>query len=250
MYLLYLDDSGSSPNPTENFLVLGGISVYEAQAYYLTQELDRLAQDINPGNPLEVEFHASEMFARRDPPWNQMSKLEVIGTIKSVLNIVASSYESARLFACVVHKASYSGRDPMEIAFEDLCSRFDRFLARIAAAGDRQRGIIILDQSTHETTLQAMAQDFRLLGTRWGGIRYLADTPLFINSKASRLTQIADHIAYSVYRRYEHSDASYFDLIVSRFDSADGVLHGLSHKQANTAACMCPGCITRRSTQH
>ncbi len=29
----------------------------------------------------------------------------------------------------------------MEIAFEDLCSRFDRYLQRLRAAGDRQWGL-------------------------------------------------------------------------------------------------------------
>lgn len=28
----------------------------------------------------------------------------------------------------------------MEIAFEDLCSRFDRYLQRLRASGDTQRG--------------------------------------------------------------------------------------------------------------
>jgi len=50
-HLLYLDDSGSSPNPTEEHFVLGGVSVYEAQAHWFTQELDQLAQGIDSSNP-------------------------------------------------------------------------------------------------------------------------------------------------------------------------------------------------------
>lgn len=167
MHLLYLDDSGSSPNPTEDYLVLGGLSVYEAQAHWFTQEMDRLAQGIDASNPHAVEFHASEIFGRRNSPWNRFAKDEAQGIIKAVLRIVAQSYETARVFACAVHKASYPGRDPVEVAFEDLCSRFDRFLTRMGATGDRQRGLIILDESTHETTLQDMARDFRVIGTRW-----------------------------------------------------------------------------------
>lgn len=247
MHLLYLDDSGSSPNPAEDYLVLGGFSAYEAQAHWFTQEMDRLAQSIQPSDPHDIEFHASEIFARRAAPWNKMSREEAQGIIKAVLKIVSQSYESARVFACAVHKASFPGKDPMEIAFEDLCSRFDLFLSRLNNAGERQRGLIILDESTHETTLQTMARDFRLMGTRWGSIRNLADTPLFINSRASRLTQIADHIAYSVFRRYQAGDAQYFDIIAGRIDTADGVVHGLSHKQMNSPNCMCPACLSRRS---
>ena len=83
----------------------------------------------------------------------------------------------------------------MEIAFEDLCSRFDRYLQRLRASGDKQRGLVILDKSAHETTLQQMAVGFRTLGTRWGVIRRLADTPLFVDSRASRVIQLADHVA-------------------------------------------------------
>ena len=54
----------------------------------------------------------------------------------------------------------------MEIAFEDLCSRFDQYLNRLRTGGNPQRGLVILDKSSHETTLQKMSIDFRTLGTR------------------------------------------------------------------------------------
>jgi hypothetical protein len=41
MHLLYLDDSGSAPNAREEYLALGGVAVHEAQALWITQELDR-----------------------------------------------------------------------------------------------------------------------------------------------------------------------------------------------------------------
>ena len=120
----------------------------------------------------------------------------------SVLNVLAEAYDSARAFACVVHKPSFPNRDPMEVAFEDLCSRFDRYLGRLRASGDDQRGLVILDNSAYETTLQQMSVEFRTLGTRWGVIRRLADTPLFVDSRASRVIQLAEHVAYAVFRRY------------------------------------------------
>lgn len=43
MHLLYLDDAGSAKNPNERYLVLGGVAVYEAQAHWVTRELDKLA---------------------------------------------------------------------------------------------------------------------------------------------------------------------------------------------------------------
>jgi hypothetical protein len=246
MHLLYLDDSGSAANANEDYFVLGGISVYEAQAHHFTQEMDKLAETIDAGNPHNVEFHASEIFSRRTPPWKGMSRNEAKGIIKAVLEIVKKSYDSAKAFACAIHKASFPGRDPVELAFEDLCSRFDIYLNQLRGDGDRQRGILILDETTQETTLQKMAREFRILGTRWGIIRNLAETPLFVDSRASRLVQVADNIAYAVFRRYNASDASYFDIISAKFHSSEGVIHGLSHKQTVNPECMCPACLSRR----
>jgi hypothetical protein len=249
MHLLYLDDAGSTANSNEEYFVLAGVSVFEAQTSWFTQELDRLAQSINPANPNQVEFHASEIFSRRTAPWNSMSREDAQGVIKAVLQVLARSYDSARVFACAVHKASYPGRDPVELAFEDLCSRFDIYLSRLRAAGDRQQGLLILDKSTYETTLQTLARNFQTLGTQWGVIRNLADTPFFVDSRASKLVQLADHVAYAVFRRYNARDTQYFDIFASKFDATDGVIHGLAHKQTIEPVCMCPACLSRRVYQ-
>ena len=249
MHLLYLDDSGSANNPDEEYLVLGGVSVFEAQAHWFTQQLDELAQTVHPAEPYSVEFHASEIFGRRTRPWRGMDPDEAKGVIKAVLDVLRRSYDSARAFACAVHKASYPDRDPMELAFEDLCSRFDMYFNRLRAEGDRQRGLLILDESAHKTTLQRMAREFRTLGTQWGVIRNLADTPLFIDSRASRLVQLADHVAYAVpvFGRYNARDANYIDVMSAKFDSVDGVVHGLSYKQKHDPHCMCIACFSRRA---
>jgi hypothetical protein len=246
MHLLYLDDAGSVPNPDEQYFVLGGVSVFEAQVNHFITELDRLAESVWPEEPEAVEFHASEIFARRTEPWNGMSKQEAQGVIKSVLQTLADSYGSANVFACAIHKKSYPQANAVELAFEDLTSRFDRYLTRLRHDGDRQRGMMLLDQTVHETPLQELARDFRKMGTRWGNIQNIADVPMFVNSKASRLVQLADHVAYATFRRFNAGDAQYFDIIASRFFTADNVVHGLSHKLADHSNCMCPACLSRR----
>lgn len=74
MHLLYLDDSGSSKNADENHLVLGGVSLFEAQAHWITQEMDKLASTINPSDPNSVEFHASAIYARERTSLEQNEK--------------------------------------------------------------------------------------------------------------------------------------------------------------------------------
>jgi len=246
MHLLYLDDSGSTNDPDQDYIVLGGVSVYEAQIHYLTEKLDELAASIDGSDPHSVEFHASEIFSRRTHPWKDMHRDEARGVIKAVLQVLAEAFDTARAFACAIHKPSHIEGDPIEYAFEDLCNRFDIYLTRRAAEGQRDRGLVILDRSADETALRQLARDFRLTGTRWRSLRKVTETPLFCDSKASRIVQLADHVAYAVYRYYEAEDAQYFNIIASQFHEADGVIHGLNHRHPNHRVCMCPACITRR----
>jgi hypothetical protein len=247
VHLLYLDDAGSAKNPNERYLVLGGVAVYEAQAHWVTRELDKLAASIDSANADAIEFHASETFSGRTAPWDRMKREDRRQVIRDVLRVLPKAYDSCCAFSCAIDKASFPDVDPMALAFEDLCSRFDLYLDRMAAGGDRQRGLIILDKSSYETSLQKLARQFRQLGTQWGVQRHIADTPMFIDSRASRIVQLADHVAYATFRRYESGDSSYFDIIAARFFEADGIVHGLAHKQTRDPQCMCPACLSRRA---
>ncbi|MFM7592766.1 MAG: DUF3800 domain-containing protein, partial [Isosphaeraceae bacterium] len=136
-------------------------------------------------------------------------------------------HPSNRLFASVIRKVSVSPSDPVEFAFEQLASRFDQYLTRLHKAGDTQRGVILFDKSTYETTIQSLASDFRTIGHQWGIIRNFSEVPLFLDSKASRLIQLADLIAYSIYRFYERGENKFYSLVEDRFDSHGGTKHGL-----------------------
>lgn len=89
---------------------------------------------------------------------------------------------------------------------------------------------MIFDKSTYETTLQNLAIEFRTIGHSWGVIRNFAEVPLFLDSRASRLIQLADLVAFSIFRAYEYQDSSFMHIIENRFDSLDGNKHGLFEK--------------------
>lgn len=245
MYSLYLDDSGSVANQHEEYFVLAGFCVFENNVYYLRKYLDDLATEINPTNPNEIEFHASEIYAGKDEPWKSMSKQDRLTIIKRVLRAFNSAYNT-HIFACAIHKKCFPTKDPVEMAFEDLCSRFEMFLDRLyheRGKEESQRGIIVLDKTSYETSLQKLAIEFRQIGTKWRTLNNIIEVPMFIDSKASRLTQLADHVAYSIFRRYEAGDINYYNLIEGRFDSSEGKIHGLAHKQYYKTDCTCPGCL-------
>lgn len=249
MYLLYLDDAGSSGNQTEEYFVLGGVAVPENSLRWLTYELEKYAQVIGnetSTDPKKIEFHASEIYSGKTAPWNfYKDREERKKIILNVLNVLSKANSTIVAFACAIHKNSFPSEDPVISAFEDLSSRFDYFLDRISPDKPCQKGIMILDNTTYEAGLQSLTTSIRASGNRWGNqLRRIAEIPLFVDSRACRIVQLADHIAYSVFRRYNANDLTYFNNFESRFDINDGVIHGLVHKQLVNHACTCPACIT------
>lgn len=255
MYILYLDDSGSVFNKHEDYLVLGGVCVHESAIHWLSEQLEVIASTIHAAELRLVEFHAAAIFGGREGFWKQMpDRLHRIETIKRVLRVLdsARSFPPITLFACAVHKPSFPDHDPVELAFEDLTSRFSFFLQRASNLEKHpysHKGMLVLDKSTYEENLQNMVLKFRKEGNQWGNnLRNLCEVPLFVDSKSSRIIQLADHVAYSVFRRYNANDLTYYNCIESKFDRSEstGVIYGLTHKQLYNRHCTCPACITRR----
>lgn len=226
MYILYADDSGSAEDASQRFFVLAGLAVFERQPHWIAQRLEAIAARFNPADPASVELHGSPMYTG-SKIWRKIPSSDRIGALKAALEVLAESHQSNCAFAVAVDKQAVSPRDPVEVAFEQLCSRFDHFLMRCHKAGDTQRGIIIFDKSTRETNIQRLATDFRTIGHSFGQVRNLAEVPVFIDSRASRLVQLADLIAYAVFRHVERADNRFIDIFRHRFDQHGGVMHGL-----------------------
>ena len=133
-----------------------------------------------------------------------------------------------RLFGAVVRKDAIPGQDAAELAFEQLCSRFDHYLARLYRLNDSpERGLIIFDKSSTEQRIQTLARDFKYEGHTWGRTRNYAEVPVFLDSKASRLLQLADLVAYALFRYFERGDSLLYREIQDCFDAEGGVTHGL-----------------------
>lgn len=249
MHVLYVDDSGSVSDPTQTYFVLGAVAVYERGLYHLISAADECVAQFGFEDSDDVELHGTDMYGGRNKPWNTMKvRSEREALIHCALGTLTAHQASVRLFAIAVHKAGVSPRDPIEVAFEELCNRFNLFLQRVNnRSNDKQRGLIVMDESKEERPLQALARKFRVNGGPWGQFRNLAEVPFFADSKATRLIQLADLVAWSTFRRYEYSDGRFFDPLVTKFDSDGGVIHGLYHVRGSTVQvpCHCPACMSR-----
>jgi len=248
MHILYIDDSGDVENPDERHFVLGGIAIFERGIYHQIVAADACVERFGLGDQATIELHGSPMYNGRDGVWASVKKRsQREQMIKDALSTVSSA-ASVRMFAVAIDKTAVSPEDPIQLAFEELCNRFNLFLERINNRNPREshRGLIVMDESRHERPLQALARHFRVNGGRWGRFRNLAEVPLFIDSRASRLIQLADLVAYATWRKYEHSDGRFFDPIIPKFDSDGGVIHGLVHRRGRGSDCFCPACHSRR----
>jgi hypothetical protein len=88
--------------------------------------------------------------------------------------------------------------------------------------------LVIFDESDKERKIQTLTHTFKHVGHTNGTLKNFAEVPLFIDSKASRLIQMADCIAYWIYRHYESRDSRGMDLIRPYFHTSAGKQSGLS----------------------
>ena len=244
MYLLYLDESGNESDPADKFFVLAGAAVFERVTFFLSQDLETVQTKHFPGLP-PIEFHASPMrtgkgFWRNIPEAKRLEVLDDIG------GVIANANEpGVELFAAAIEKsAALYGENAVIHATEQILTRFDKFLAKRAELGDPQRGLVVFAEGRFDKRAKVWVNEFRQLGTRWGVLKNLSDIPYFASVKETRLLQVADFVAHSVFMLYERRNPSLIQKFIHRFNMRDGTIHGLRHFRpaSATGPCDCPAC--------
>lgn len=233
MYLFYIDESGSVADPSQQFFILAGVSIFERKTHWVEQPLNDIAARFNPQDPWSIELHGSPMRSGREG-WKAHRLFDRLTAMDDVLQHGVANHHrnGVVLFGAAIKKSSVAGQDPVELAFDQLSSRFDLFLKRRHNKhNDSQRGIMLLDKSSTEQRIQQLAREFKYVGGQWGQTKNYAEVPVFLDSKATRLIQLADMVAFAMFRHFEHNDSRWFNLIQHCFDSEGGVQHGLYIKQ-------------------
>ena len=71
--------------------------------------------------------------------------------------------------------------------------------------------------------------------------------PYFSQSGDTRLLQLADFVAYAVFRYYERGDSQFLNKVFTRFDGRmkDAKRDGLKHIIRSTEECACMACSWR-----
>lgn len=196
MHLLYLDESGHPKDPGTQFFVLAGFAVFERSTHWLESRINPIAERINPHDPSAIEFHGSPMYSAKDD-WSGVAPTQRVQALVDVLSILGNPQLKLRVFASVIEKSTMPQEKILERSFEAVAHQFDQYLADMwNRRRDPQRGLVICDKASYEQKLQALSSLFKHQGHALGRLRNFAEVPLFLDSKASRLIQMADLIAY------------------------------------------------------
>ena len=257
MYLLYLDESGAHVGSP--VLVLAG-AVQEQDVWHLQQRLENaLRRKLPQGHdPADFELHATEIKSPIKPGkkapsiWARIPFATRLSVLRATFGALAAYRAQDTRFPCALFGAvvdqSYADRE--QRAYEEVLHKFDQMLERHASVtGTHQRGIVIHDRRVIERDVQSWASTWRRVAGRIEGrLTHLVDVPLFADSRASRLIQAADFVAWALYRSYaETKDEKWIKILWDRFDSCDGIMHGLIHMSPAYRECQCPPCASRHA---
>lgn len=250
VYLIYLDESGRSGRGSDEHFVVGGLAVHEEDCWPLGREVEGVLRRLVADEP-GLEVHATDIFAGRRR-WARYPSTVRRAVLESVFDLLANwrSHDGGQppLFGCVVHKASSRHRSCVETGFDQLLARADSFLTREYQAGNPHRSVAVADRSSYEALIQRLAPDWKA-GQGAKRLHGLVEVPLFVDSRASRIVQLADAVAWATWNYYERGHDEYFSRIVNRFDNDMGVQHGLVHMVNGYRACACTACSSRVHSQ-
>lgn len=256
MYSLYLDGSGTHGGSP--VFILAGVAAHEQDAYHLQQRFEAPLTNLPSGSdPRDFELHAAEI---KNPNGAKNSIWQGVPW-PTRRRILGSSYQALRSYRCIdgANPCMFFGAvversfpDYEERAWEEVLHKFDEMLGRRGqAAGEHQRGIVIHDRSSTEKQVQNWADKWRQLSGRIGTLTHMTDVPFFSDSRASRLLQAADFVAWALWRYYgvRERDDRWIKPMWDKFDGggAEGRLHGLIHvsRSFQQKNCDCPPCKAR-----
>jgi len=244
LYLLYLDESGHPQDPETKFFVLAGFAVFERSTHWLESKINPIAARFCPHKPSAIEFHGSPMYAAKGD-WLGVAPTDRVQALVDVLSLLANGRLRLRVFASVIEKSLMPHDQILRQSFEAVAHQFDQYLADMwFRRRDAQRGLVVCDKAAYEQKFQALSSLFKHEGHTLGRLRNFAEVPLFLDSKASRLIQMADLIAYWIFRYYQSKDNRGFELIepsiLRRADQRVGLVNLVSPETEAALAAIPP----------
>jgi hypothetical protein len=247
VYLLYSDESGNLANPSDTVFVVAGIAVHEDAVRPLAGQVNSTINariGVYLGKRLEI--HGSPMRTGRGD-WQRVDRGRRRALAYELLDLICDwrhpgSETTVRTFA-VITERGYS-ESPFETAYGELLHLFDSSLRAGRRRGNPHNGILIADRGKYENRLEDWVQlarsRFRRPTQDARRLHALAETPFFVDSKSTRLMQLADLVAHAFYRAYNAEDWDWASRLLPGFDRP--LLSTLLHF-TTAGSCACRPCV-------
>lgn len=227
---------------------MGAVAIRDEDCYPFSRSIDNLQRAVVP-ECADQEIHATEIWSGRRS-WARVPQAKRLALLDAVFDHLGSWQSQNRapiFFGVAIHRASFPGRDLLELAHVQLFRRFDTLLARLHRSGDSHRSVVVADDSSYEKIVQKLVPEWKRKGTDIGRLNSLIEVPFFVDSAASRIVQMADCVAWGIFNYYERGHTKYLQYLHDRFDCDSGVQHGLAHFVQRYSKCLCVPCASKRT---
>ncbi|MFA5362581.1 MAG: DUF3800 domain-containing protein [Candidatus Omnitrophota bacterium] len=158
-----------------------------------------------------------------------------------------SSWGFVRLFAECIDKVYFAAQRQTGTieaqTLEQIVSRFEHYLDVTNRGVEHKRcGLLIHDNNdTVAKKHTLLMKKFHKDGTLWTKIKWIIETPLFVNSELTSMVQISDLCSYALRRYLENNENDLFDLIFKRADRkgdiASPIVVGVRHFTKMDCTC-------------
>ena len=188
------------------------------------------------GRKGKIEAYRRESRAIR--PYLHLTRAERLQCLEALAREI-SLQSDVRVLADAISKPDYvsGNRTPYEMAFEQVLTRFQAFLAV-----KHDTGIVVHDNnSTAAPRLTRLTRKFHEVGTLYREITSIVETPLFVDSSLTSMIQMADLCAFALRRLIENNEEALWNLVEVRGDRSGDRCVGVRH-YTGKRACSCRVC--------
>ena len=212
MFICYLDEAGNTgyklDDPDQPVHLIAAVMVREDRVRDMTKRLDELSQQA-PTHYHLTEYHGYELFHGKGP-WKGIyprQRIDEYAKALSVLddveaNVVHASINKPRLAA-----RSYTNPNPHAFALQFLAEKIERWIKSQKGLLE-QRVLLVADQNHEQEEYSIdLIREMQAIGGPVGSglgldvtLDHFVDSVYFDRSDRNRGIQLADLVAYLIYR--------------------------------------------------
>ncbi|WP_400233385.1 DUF3800 domain-containing protein [Methanomethylophilus alvi] len=247
MFITYIDESGKPDwNHPEQEFALAALIINEREWVSIDRKVRGLKQKYFPEiNPETIEFHATEIFHHKHV-FKDLSLDVRINIFEDILRIISES--NCTLCCTIINKSLINdkvGTDVNSLATKFLFERICFFLdtengSNMANGRPEEYNLLMFDSvnPTYDNKVRKMIRVFSANGTGYEHNRYTIEDPIFVNSSYRHLSQLVDCAAYTIHRKFRHTDNEkdsalfdrFYDLLLPALLKRNGKIEGYGIK--------------------